>query len=128
MAFHIFLKAIGENKPIPLYGDGKQTRDFTFIDDIVDANILSLDKGKAGEVYNVGGGNRKEMKTIFPMLENITGKKVLIQHTDLQRGDVFHTYADINKAKKILDFSPQVSLEEGLSEQWDWIQKLYPRK
>ena len=128
MAFHIFLKAINENKPIPLYGDGKQTRDFTYIDDIVDANVRSLDKGQSGEIYNVGGGNRKEMKTLFPLLEKITGKKVLFQHFDRQRGDVFHTYADINKAKKDLDFSPQIPLEEGLSQEWEWIQKLYPSK
>jgi len=127
MAFHKFLKAIEKNKSIPLYGDGKQTRDFTYIDDIVDANVYSLDKGKAGEIYNVGGGNRKEMKTIFPMLEKITGKKVLIQHFDRQRGDVFHTYADINKAKKDLDFSPKIPLEEGLCQEWEWIQKLYSR-
>jgi UDP-glucose 4-epimerase len=128
MAFHIFLKAIENNKPIPLYGDGKQTRDFTYIDDIVDANVLSLDRGKAGEIYNVGGGIRKEMKTIFPILEKITGKEVLLQHFDRQRGDVFHTYAGINKAKKVLDFSPQIPLEEGLSREWEWIRKLYNRK
>ncbi len=128
MAFHIFFKAIENNTPIPLYGDGKQTRDFTYIDDIVDANVHALDKGKAGEIYNIGGGNRKEMKTIFPILEKITGKEVLLQHFDRQRGDVFHTYADINKAKKVLDFSPQIPLEEGLSREWEWIRKLYNRK
>ncbi|MFC2160878.1 NAD-dependent epimerase/dehydratase family protein [Acidobacteriota bacterium] len=128
MAFHIFLKAINENKPIPLYGDGKQTRDFTYIDDIIDANVHSLDKGISGEVYNVGGGNRREMKAIFPVLEKITGKKVLIQHTERQRGDVFHTYADINKAKKDLDFFPKISLEEGLIQEWEWIRKLYTVK
>ena len=127
MAFHIFFKTIIENKPIPLYSDGKQTRDFTFIDDIVDANVLSLDKGKAGEIYNIGGGQQKEMTEIFPLLEKITGKKVHIQHFDSQRGDVVHTYADINKAKKDLDFSPQILLEEGLNREWDWIQKLYVR-
>ncbi|MFC2167153.1 NAD-dependent epimerase/dehydratase family protein, partial [Acidobacteriota bacterium] len=128
MAFHIFLKSIHENKPIPLYGDGKQTRDFTYIDDIIDANVLSMDKGKAGEIYNVGGGNQREMNAIFPVLENITGKKVLIQHFDQQRGDVFHTYADIDKAKKDLEFSPKIPLEEGLNHEWEWIQKLYSCK
>ncbi|MCJ7582184.1 MAG: NAD-dependent epimerase/dehydratase family protein, partial [Candidatus Aminicenantes bacterium] len=118
MAFHIFLKSMNENKPIPLYGDGKQTRDFTYIDDIIDANVHSMDQGQAGEVYNVGGGNRKEMKAIFPILEKITGKKVLLQHFDQQKGDVFHTYAGINKAKKDLDFHPQIPLEEGLTQEW----------
>ncbi len=113
------------NSPLTLFGDGKQTRDFTYIDDIVDANIQSLEKGKAGEIYNIGGGNRKEMKEIFPMLEKITGRKVLLQHEDRQRGDVFHTYADINKAKEDLDFSPNIPLEEGLNMEWEWIQNLY---
>ncbi len=125
MAFHEFFKAIKKNLPVPLFGDGKQTRDFTYIDDIVDANIQSLEKGKAGEIYNVGGGIRKEMKEIFPLLEKITGRKVLLQHEDRQRGDVLHTYADINKAKKDLDFSPKITLEEGLNREWEWIQNLY---
>ncbi len=125
MAFHKFLKAVKENKPIHLYGDGTQTRDFTYIDDIVDANVQSLEKGKAGDIYNVGGGNRREMNTIFPILEKITGKIVNIRHSDRQQGDVFHTYADINKAKKDLDFSPQIPLEDGLRQEWEWIQKLY---
>ena len=71
MAFHKFFKAIEMDTPIHLYGDGKQTRDFTYIDDIVDANVHSIDKGKAGEIYNIGGGSRKEMDTIFPVLEKI---------------------------------------------------------
>ena len=125
MAFHIFFKAIKKNLPIPLFGDGNQTRDFTYIDDIIDANIQSLEKGIAGEIYNVGGGNRKEMKEIFPLLEKITERKVLLQHEDIQRGDVFHTYADINKAKEDLDFSPKIPLEEGLNMEWEWIQNLY---
>ncbi len=128
MAFHKFLKAIDENKPIHLYGDGTQTRDFTYIDDIIDANVHSLEKGKAGEIYNVGGGNRKEMNTLFPLLERITGKKVIIQQSNPQHGDVFHTYADINKAKKDLDFSPQITLEDGLINEWEWIQDLYSKK
>ncbi len=125
MAFHKFLKAMKQNLSMPLFGDGKQTRDFTYIDDIIDANIQSIEKGTAGEIYNVGGGNRKEMKEIFPLLEKITGRKVLLQHEDLQRGDVFHTYADINKAKEDLDFSPKIPLEEGLNREWEWIQNLY---
>jgi len=125
MAFHKFFRAMKNNLPIPLFGDGKQTRDFTYIDDIVDANVQSLEKGKAGEIYNVGGGNQKEMKEIFPLLEKITGRKVLLQQEDRQRGDVFHTYADINKAKEDLDFSPKIPLEEGLEREWEWIHNLY---
>jgi len=125
MAFHRFLKAMWEDKPLPLFGDGLQTRDFTYIDDIIKANLLALDRGKDGEVYNIGGGNRKKLKDLFPLLERITGKKIQLQNRGEQKGDVSHTYADISKAKKDLDYSPAVPLEEGLQRQWEWIENLY---
>ena len=128
MAFHKFFKALLENSSIPLFGDGKQTRDFTYIDDIVEANIQSLEKGNPGEVYNVGGGNRKQIIDIFPILEKISGKEVRLKREDRQKGDVVHTFADINRAKEDLNFSPKVLLDEGLSREWEWIQILYSKK
>jgi UDP-glucose 4-epimerase len=125
MAFHKFLKAALEDRPIPLYGDGNQTRDFTYVDDIIDANIASIQHGKAGEVYNIGGGERKILNNIFPILETICGKRIVIEYGEKQKGDVPDTYADIQKAKKELSFSPEVGLEDGLRNQWQWIQSLY---
>jgi UDP-glucose 4-epimerase len=127
MAFHRFLRAIGEDKEILVYGDGEQTRDFTFIDDIIVANISSITGGKPGETYNIGGGTQVKLIDIIPVLEKICQKKIKIKWQEGQKGDVRHTFADIEKAKKDLRYMPQVSLEKGLKEEWDWIQNIYKK-
>lgn len=125
MAFHRFFKASIDNKPIFLFGDGKQTRDFTYIDDIVGANIAASREGTPGEIYNIGGGSRIELVEIFPKIEKICGKKIKIKKIERQRGDVLHTFADTQKAKTDLDYIPRVSLEEGLLKEWIWLKNLY---
>jgi len=125
MAFHRFLKAIAENKPIPVFGDGKQTRDFTYIDDIIQANISTMSHGRPGEIYNIGGGNRKKLADLFPVFENITEKTVKVFWQDSQKGDVPHTAASIQKAEKDLLYSPKTALEDGLSEEWKWLKAIY---
>ncbi|MFB0566863.1 MAG: NAD-dependent epimerase/dehydratase family protein [Candidatus Aminicenantaceae bacterium] len=125
MAFHKFFKAIIEGKEIMVYGDGKQTRDFTYIDDIIEANLAALNRGKIGEVYNIGGGNQEKLEDIFPLLEEVCQKKINIKKIEWQKGDVRHTYADIGKAQKDLNYFPQTYLKEGLKEEWIWIQYLY---
>jgi UDP-glucose 4-epimerase len=127
MAFHKFLKAIAEDTTLPLYGDGTQTRDFTYIDDIIDGIVSAGQCGLPGEVYNLGGGNRKELNVVFPLLEKITGRKLTLQRKAPQKGDAPHTYASIEKAQADLGFSPRYSLEEGLKKEWRWIQALYPQ-
>lgn len=125
MAFHRFFLAASQGKEITVYGDGSQTRDFTYIDDIVEANISAMHSGKPGEIYNLGGGNNIILKEIFPVIEKICQKKISINHIEKQHGDVYHTFADIAKADKDLGFSPRMSLEEGLTEEWKWLQDLY---
>ncbi len=125
MAFHKFFKLASENKPIPVYGTGEQTRDFTYIDDIVDAIYACIMNGQLGETYNLGGGNRKMLKDLFPLFEKICEKKINIQWEEKQKGDVPHTLADIQKAKKDLGFDPKIHIDEGLSEEWRWIKNLY---
>ncbi|MEA2006480.1 MAG: GDP-mannose 4,6-dehydratase [Acidobacteriota bacterium] len=125
MAFHKFFKAIIDNKPISIYGDGKQTRDFTYIDDIIEANVASLTRGKPGEIYNLGGGNIKKLEDIFPILEKVTQQKIKFTWEDRQLGDVPHTFANIEKARKELNFQPKTKVDDGLKEEWKWIQKLY---
>jgi nucleoside-diphosphate-sugar epimerase len=125
MAFHRFLRSALEDRPISVFGSGNQTRDFTFVDDIIEANVSSMIRGKAGEVYNIGGGNTKVLKELFPLLETICGKTIVIEYTDTQKGDVPDTYADIAKARRDLLFSPQVGLEEGLTAEWQWIRSLH---
>lgn len=125
MAFHIFFKAIAEDKQITVYGDGKQTRDFTYVDDIIEANFSSLKNGVPGEIYNIGGGSRKKLEEIVPLIESICQKKIKINREEKQSGDVPHTLADIQKAHKELNYSPQTQLSDGLKEEWTWIQELY---
>jgi len=125
MAFHKFFKALAKNKKITVYGDGKQTRDFTFIDDVIEAHVASLEKGKVGETYNIGGGVRKKLEEIFPIIEDISQKKIEMKKEERQKGDVLHTFSDIDKAQRDLNYSPQTTLNDGLKEEWLWIQKLY---
>jgi UDP-glucose 4-epimerase len=125
MAFHKFFRSTAENKPITVFGTGEQTRDFTYIDDIVDAIYVCTSRGRAGETYNLGGGDRKMLKDLFPLFEEICGKKITINWEEKQKGDVLHTLADIQKAKADLGFDPKTQIDEGLSEEWSWIQTLY---
>jgi len=125
MAFHKFFKAIQEDKEISVYGDGKQTRDFTYIVDIIEASLGSLARGKIGETYNIGGGHQEKLEDIFPLLEDTCKKRLRINWAEKQKGDVLHTFASVEKARKELNYSPRTPLREGLKEEWKWIQKLY---
>ncbi len=125
MAFHKFLKAVAQDQPVTVYGNGEQTRDFTYIDDIVDANLAALTRGRPGEVYNVGGGHRRTLKDLFPIFEQVTGRNLRIEWHNQQKGDVPHTSADIARAALDLGYAPKTALEDGLEEEWKWITKVY---
>ena len=109
-----------------MFGDGQQTRDFTYVDDIVRANLSSIENGKAGETYNLGGGSRRKLLDIFPVLEEISQKKVKIRYVPKQKGDVRHTFADIRKAQDDLQFAPETTLEDGLRLEWEWVENIRP--
>lgn len=125
MAFHKFFKLLSEGRPIPIFGDGRQTRDFTFVDDIVAANLACLERGREGESYNIGGGHREPLRELLPVFEEITGVKPRLQELERQKGDVPHTFADIRKARADLGYAPRTALREGLAREWEWIQALY---
>jgi UDP-glucose 4-epimerase len=125
MAFHKFFKSIAESRPVVIYGDGEQTRDFTFVEDIVEACLAASRLGRPGEVYNVGGGHREKMNDLLPLLEQTSGKTIDVRREGRQKGDVAHTHADIRKAREELGFSPRTALEEGLRQEWDWVRSLY---
>jgi nucleoside-diphosphate-sugar epimerase len=120
MAFSKFITAALKKEKLLVYGDGTQSRDFTFIDDIVEANILASKKGTNGGVYNIGGGVVASLKDVFAILTDLIGT-LDIEYTEKQRGDAYHTSADTSLAKAELGFSPKVSLAEGLKRQTDWI-------
>jgi UDP-glucose 4-epimerase len=126
MAFHKFFKAVLADHAIPIYGDGQQTRDFTFISDAVAANLAAATAPEAvGEVFNVGGGSRVVLADVLQTMEQIVGSPIRRNHIERAMGDARHTGADVSKAQKLLGYNPQVPLEEGLSQQWHWIQSLY---
>lgn len=128
MAFHKFFKAAIEDEAISIYGDGQQTRDYTFVSDVVAANLAAGKEPKAiGEVFNIGGGSRVTLIELLQIMEEVMGRSIRKNYIEKAKGDARHTSADITKAKKILGYSPQVSLTEGLSKEWEWIQTIYAR-
>lgn len=125
MAFHKFFKAVLQDQAIEIYGDGQQTRDFTFISDAVAANFAAAVAPDApGEVFNIGGGSRVVLTEIIDTMEAIVGKPIERKYCEPARGDARHTSADVSKANRILGYNPQVQLKEGLSREWEWIKSL----
>ncbi len=121
MAFHRFLKAVRDSQPITLYGDGEQTRDFTFISDLVDVLQSSVVQGKPGRVYNVGGGQRISVLKVLEAIGEVTGREVRIDRQAGQKGDMRDTLADTALAVADLGFIPKTPLLAGLKAEWEWI-------
>jgi nucleoside-diphosphate-sugar epimerase len=126
MAFHKFFKSILQDEAIPIYGDGLQTRDFTFVSDAVAANLAAATVPEAvGEIFNIGGGSRVVLKEVLDTMEEIVGKPIQRNHIEKAMGDARHTAADVSKAQRILGYQPKVSLREGLIQEWEWVKTLY---
>jgi nucleoside-diphosphate-sugar epimerase len=121
MGFHKFLRAVVRGERVPQFGDGRQTRDFTFVGDAVSATIAAGKRATPGAVYNIGGGSRVELLDVFELIHRITGREVRIDRMDAQRGDMRDTYADTTRARADLGFAPTVSLEQGLRAQFEWM-------
>ncbi len=120
MGFHRFIARLLRGEPLPVYGDGEQTRDFTFIDDIVGANLAALGERARG-VYNVGGGSRVSLNEVLTLLGELTDRPVNVARTEKQAGDVRHTAADTTRAREDLGYAPAVALREGLTRQVAWM-------
>ncbi len=125
MAFHKFIKAMIHGEAIPVYGTGEQTRDFTFIEDAVDANILAMEKGRDGAVYNIGGGSRISLNRAIELLERIIGKKAKRNESGSQKGDVLHTWSDTALAQAELGFKPRYDVEKGLRKEFEWLARSF---
>jgi nucleoside-diphosphate-sugar epimerase len=123
MAFHRLLKCALEGTPFHLYGDGRQTRDFTFVTDAVNATLLASDRGRQGAVYNIGGGSRVSMLEVLETAREVTGREVDVVMSEKQKGDMRDTYADTSAARRDLGYQPRTTLREGLSREWDWIRE-----
>jgi len=121
MGFHRFLRATILGQPITLFGDGEQTRDFTFVADAVCATIAAAERGVAGRVYNVGGGSRVTINEVIEMIGRVAGRHPPITVDRVQKGDMRHTFADTSRARADLRFAPTVDLEHGLSAEYQWL-------
>lgn len=127
-AFTKFIRKALNNKPIPIYGTGEQTRDFTYVKDIVQGCISAAEKGKmSGEVYNLGCGRRVSVNEMINVLEKALGEELETKHVTPPEGDVANTQADITKAKEELDYEPKMPLEEGAKKTVEWGRKLYDK-
>ena len=121
MAFHKFLRATLKGDPITLYGDGEQTRDFTYVADIASATATAATRGVPGRVYNVGGGSRVSVNDVLQIIQRVSGRWPIVNIDETQKGDMRHTWADTSLAKADLGFVPAVGLEEGLAAEYQWL-------
>lgn len=122
MGFHKFIKAALHDRPIVVYGDGEQTRDFTYVADAVEANWLALQPAAVGQVFNIGGGSRSSVNQVLATLDRILGRPIRREQRPPQPGDVRHTWADTTRAREALGFHPRISLQDGLRRQVEWVQ------
>ncbi|MBI2320605.1 MAG: NAD-dependent epimerase/dehydratase family protein [Chloroflexi bacterium] len=121
MAFHRFIRSALAERPIQVYGDGEQTRDFTFVSDAVAANVTAAASSAAGVAVNIGGGSRVCLNQVIRVLEALLRRRIGVTHVAPQRGDVRHTSADIRLAAEVLDYAPTVDLEAGLAAEVEWL-------
>ncbi len=126
MAFHRFIRAVLTDEPITLYGDGEQTRDFTFVADAARATIAAGRRGVPGRVYNIGGGSRVSVNDVLDVLARVMSRPVKVIREPGQKGDMRHTFADTSLAHQDLAFQPRVSLEDGLTAEFHWLDDARP--
>jgi nucleoside-diphosphate-sugar epimerase len=120
-AIPAFVTAILKDEPPTIYGDGEQSRDFTYIDNVVDANLLAARANQTkGEVINIACGQAVTVNEIIDMINKLLGKNVKPKYTDPRPGDVKHSLADITAAKNLIGFKPIIQFENGLQEAIDW--------
>jgi UDP-glucose 4-epimerase len=126
MAFNKFISAALEQEEIVIFGDGGQTRDFTFVSDAVDGTIAAGENGRPGRVYNLGGGARTSMNEVLEMIGELTGEDLNVRRVAAQAGDARDTAADTRRARRQLGFEPSCTLYEGLREQVAWHRARVP--
>ena len=121
MGFHRFIRAALRGDPLTLYGDGEQTRDFTFVDDAVAATMAAGDRGRPGSVYNIGGGSRVTINHVLDLIAKLTGRSLDVRHQPAEKGDMRDTWADTSLARADLGFQPSQTLEAGLAAECEWL-------
>ncbi len=122
MAIQRFLSAARDGTPIRVFGDGLQSRDFTYVADIVEGTRCAAETGEPGAVYNIGGGSRVTLNGLISMIEAVSGASLNVHREPGKPGDVRSTEADCRLARDVLEFIPTISLEEGLSRHWRFLE------
>ena len=121
LAIHRFTKAILNDVPITMFGDGFTSRDYTYVDDIVQGVLSAIKYDQSSfEIINLGNNYAVSLKDVIAAIEKVTGKKAVINEQPEQPGDVPRTFADISKAKRLLNYQPKTALTEGLKNFYDW--------
>jgi UDP-glucose 4-epimerase len=116
-----FMLALIEGAQPVVFGDGEQSRDFIFVGNVVQANLLACEApGCAGRVFNIGTGTRFTLNKTLRLLEKISGKSAAAKYEPPRAGDILHSQAEISESRKTLDYNPTVGFEEGLRRTWDW--------
>lgn len=124
MSIFRFIKWVDEGTPIELFGDGTQSRDFTYVEDIARGTVLATEKKVGYEILNLGGGQEPiTMNKVIKMIEILLGKKAIVINKPFHKADLLETSADISKAEKLLGWKPSISFEEGLSLTIDWYKE-----
>lgn len=126
MAYYRFAHLISSEQPIQVFNSGNMQRDFTYIDDIVRGTAAAIDLGAACEVFNLGNNRPVSVLQLIELIEQGLGKKAIREMLPMQPGEVLETFADIEKSKQLLNFSPTISIEEGISRFIDWFQSYRP--
>ena len=124
MAFARFMQALVDREAIEVFGDGEQTREFTYISDAIEGTLKAASADVTGQVFNLGGGSRSTINGVLATLEDISGLKAHKQMLPAVAGEPRHTGASINLARERLGWEPRVSLREGLTKQWEWFQAI----
>ncbi|MFL5810105.1 MAG: GDP-mannose 4,6-dehydratase [Flavisolibacter sp.] len=124
LAIHKFVKSILRGQPISMYGDGSTSRDYTYVDDIVKGILAAIEYDQSPfEIINLGNSYSVSLKQLVTEIETVMGKKARIEYQPEQAGDVPHTFADISKAKRILNYQPSTQLKDGLKNFYEWFLK-----
>jgi len=124
-----FMLAVIEGKPPVIFGDGEQSRDFTYVENIVDETLRACEaSGASGKVFNGGTGVRITLNEVLKLIEKITGKKISAKYDPPRSGDILHSQADISLARKVLGYEPRVGFEEGLRRTWEWYSAAFGKK
>ena len=123
MAFTAMLEALARGQRFRLFGDGSAARSFTYVGDAVAATIAAMERGRAGAIYNVGGGDEATMNEAIALAEEISGRALAVERFEAAAGDVKRTKADVSRATADLGWAPETALRDGMAAQWEWASR-----